>query len=116
MIPISIDPKAIISDWSAPAHILARAPKTGAANVYSDRTGQFHAGIWESTPGKWKVTYREEEFCLLLQGRVALVAENGDKVEYKIGDAFVIPSGFQGTWETLETVRKYYVIFEPKAE
>ncbi|WP_414028394.1 cupin domain-containing protein, partial [Escherichia coli] len=30
-------------------------------------------------------------------------------------DRFVIPAGFQGTWEVLEACRKVYVIFEAKA-
>ena len=30
----------------------------------------------------------------------------------KTGDNFVIPAGFEGTWETIEPASKYYVIFE----
>jgi uncharacterized protein len=29
------------------------------------------------------------------------------------GSAFLIPAGFKGSWETVETLRKYYAIFEP---
>lgn len=32
------------------------------------------------------------------------------------GDQFVIPAGFRGTWETIETCRKIYVIFEPSEQ
>ena len=35
---------------------------------------------------------------------------NGKTV--RAGDRFVIPAGFSGTWEVLETCRKVYVIFE----
>jgi uncharacterized cupin superfamily protein len=30
-----------------------------------------------------------------------------------MGDGFVIPRGFKGTWETLKPVRKWYVIWQP---
>ena len=31
------------------------------------------------------------------------------------GDECVIPAGFEGEWEVLETTRKTYVIYEPEA-
>ena len=33
---------------------------------------------------------------------------------YKAGDAFLIPKGFKGAWETVEAVKKFYVIHTPK--
>jgi hypothetical protein len=50
------------------------------------------------------------EFCLLLSGRVIITPEGGVPREYKAGDALVLPMGFTGTWEILETVRKYYAV------
>ena len=49
----------------------------------------------------------------MLEGRVRLTDEHGVAVEYGPGDAFVVPAGFTGTWESLEPVRKRYVIYEP---
>lgn len=111
---IRINSKVKIVDFSAPRHILSGTPQTGAANIYSDRSGQFHCGIWESSPGKWQVAYEEEEFCLILSGRVRVTSDTGESEDYGPEDAFVIPAGFRGTWETLESLRKYYVIFEAK--
>ncbi len=39
----------------------------------------------------------------------------GKVEEYRAGDAFVIPKGFKGAWETVEAVKKFYVIHTPKA-
>ena len=36
----------------------------------------------------------------------------GNAKTLRSGDRFVIPAGFSGTWEVLETCRKVYVIFE----
>ena len=41
--------------------------------------------------------------------------DKGRKWTLKAGDAFIIPAGFKGTWETVEKVRKHYVILMPKA-
>ena len=55
-----------------PGTVLSGNPEQTIRNVYTDPSGAFSAGIWESTPGKWPVSYTEEEFCLLLSGLVVL--------------------------------------------
>ncbi len=95
-----------------PARLLAGQPRATVDNRYSDPSQQFHCGIWGSTPGMWRVSYTEHEFCHLLEGRVRLTADGGAAVEFRAGDAFVVPAGFTGTWETLEAARKYYAIYE----
>jgi uncharacterized cupin superfamily protein len=63
---------------------------------------------------KADVNYTEDEFCYILEGRVRLTDAAGKVEEYKAGDAFMIPAGFKGTWETVEAVKKFYVIHTPK--
>jgi uncharacterized cupin superfamily protein len=96
-----------------PDRVLAGAPRTTVLNHYSDAGGRFHCGVWSSTPGRWRVSYTENEFCHLLEGRVRLVADDGTAREFGPGDAWVIPSGWRGTWETIESARKHYAIYEP---
>ena len=109
---IRIDPKIKIDVFSVPNNVLTGQPETGAANFYSDKGGKFHCGIWQSSPGKWRIEYTEEEFCLLIEGEAILTSDAGHQERFKEGDAFVIPSGFKGTWETINDLRKYYVILE----
>lgn len=52
------------------------------------------------------------EFCLLLEGEVELSEDGGETVTYRAGDAFVMKPGFVGTWKTLQTVRKIYVVVD----
>jgi len=68
------------------------------------------SGIWESTPGKWRVQYDEWEFCHILKGHSILTDEDGNEHVLKAGDSFVIRPGFSGTWEVVETTAKEYVI------
>jgi len=95
--------------------VLEGTPVTRVANHYSDDSGQFFAGTWGSSVGRWRVSYSEHEFCHLLEGRVALTSEDGRRWEFAAGDAWVIPAGFTGTWETLEPARKRYAIFEARS-
>jgi uncharacterized cupin superfamily protein len=95
-----------------PSKLEAGAPVQRIANHYSDAGAKFHCGVWSSTAGRWRVRYTEHEFCHLLEGRVRLVDAAGHAREFAPGDTWVIPSGWHGTWETLEPARKYYVIYE----
>ena len=70
----------------------------------------LYAGIWQSTPGKWRISYDEWEYCRILAGRSVIVDEKGAEHPLGPGDSFVIRPGFRGTWEVLETTRKDYVI------
>ena len=93
--------------------LLAGSPEHTARNFFSDATGRIFAGVWESSPGRWRVTYSENEFCHITQGRVAIEDDQGRRWDFKAGDSFVIASGFSGTWHVTESLRKLYVIYEP---
>jgi uncharacterized cupin superfamily protein len=70
-------------------------------------------GVWECTPGGWSITDRgDTETMLLLGGRVRITPLDGDPVELGEGDVFVLPKGWSGRWDVLDTVRKLYVIAE----
>ena len=87
---------------------------TQTQNHYTDPTEQFFAGIWHSSVGAKSVTYTEEEVCVILEGRVRLTDLQGNAKEFGAGSTFVLPAGFKGTWETLEAVKKIYVIWQSK--
>ncbi|EFC50428.1 predicted protein [Naegleria gruberi] len=88
-------------------------------NIYTDRSGHMSCGVWSSTKGKWWFDQGDnaEEFCCLISGKVRLVADgeiSEGVQEFSAGDAFIIPVGFRGTWETVEDVKKFYCVFEKK--
>jgi uncharacterized protein len=96
----------------APERLLSGDPRQVVRNYFSDSTGQFFAGVWESTPGRWRVSYTESEFCCITRGRVRIEDAHGAAWTFTVGDAFVIPAGFAGVWEVLEPTTKFYAIFE----
>lgn len=93
--------------------LLAGTPLQAVANAYSDAGNRFHCGVWEGGVGHWRVQYTEHEFCHLLSGRVRVRGDDGEETLLVAGDSFVVPAGFSGTWEVLETARKLYSIYEP---
>ena len=94
---------------SAPDRLISGQPKFRTWNV-EEADGGLYAGIWESTPGKWRIVYDEWEFCHILSG-VSIVAEKGGEARtVRAGDSFVLRPGFKGTWEVVETTRKEYVV------
>jgi uncharacterized protein len=98
-----------------PGKIVAGKPVTTTRNFSTDATGKFFCGIWTSTKGKWAIDYREEEFVYLISGKCRLIDRKGRAESFKAGDAFVIPAGFKGFWETLAPLKKYYAIYDSGA-
>lgn len=97
-------------ETGAPAtdRLVSGAPEHRTWNL-EERDG-LYCGVWESTPGKWRISYDEWEFCHILSGISVLTEDGGEARTVRAGDAFVIRPGFRGTWEVIETTRKEYVI------
>ena len=105
------------TEVSEPAadRLLAGKPVTRVSNYFGDSTQQFFAGRWAATRGKWRVSYTENELCVMTAGRVVIESAAGQRNTFAAGDAFVVPAGFSGTWEVLEDCSKIYAIFESNA-
>src|SRR5690349_13127273 len=103
-------PLAAESSRPAADRLLSGNPEQAIANYYADASQQFFAGTWSSTAGKWRIRYTEHEFCCLTRGRVALENTRGERWEFSAGQGFVVPAGFEGTWEVLEPCTKFYAI------
>ena len=91
-----------------PDRLISGDPRFTTWNL-EERDG-LYCGIWESTPGAWRVVYDEWEYCHILSG-VSILTEDGKApVTIRAGDSFVLRPGFAGIWEVVETTRKDYVI------
>ena len=98
----------------SPEKILSGIPRVRVSNQFIDPTQQFFCGFWSSTSGKWRVRYTEYELCVLIEGRVRLESSQGEKNDFRAGDAFLVPAGYEGTWEVAEPCKKWYAVFESK--
>ena len=90
------------------AKVIAGDPVHTTWNV--EERGAIFAGLWHSTPGKWRVSYDEWEYFRLLEGVSVITDADGLATTLRAGDAFIIRPGFVGTWEVLDATLKDYVI------
>ncbi len=93
-----------------PDRVIAGAPRTKTWNLEETPDGKIFAGVWECTPGTWRISYDEWESCTLISG-ISVVTEDGRApVTLEAGDTMILRPGFAGTWQVIETTRKFYVI------
>ncbi|WP_339115197.1 cupin domain-containing protein [Thioclava sp. GXIMD2076] len=117
LIPVETSPQFCPrEDVAAPERLIEGAPayktwELDTAMAEAAKWGKIRTGIWEATPGK-TVSMKGEtfEFCHILAGRCIISEEGGAAHEFVAGDSFIMKPGFVGTWHTVETVKKIFVI------
>ncbi|MBK6466072.1 MAG: cupin domain-containing protein [Rhodobacter sp.] len=91
-----------------PAKVLAGDPVHSTWNI--EELDGLYCGLWQSTPGKWRISYAEWEYVYIHSGHSILTAADGSATHLRAGDSYIIRPGLTGTWEVLETTLKDYVI------
>lgn len=95
--------------YDAPALVLGGKPELRLWPLFGHVAGS--AGIWASDDySKHKSLPNEYEFCLLFSGRVRIGDAAGRSIEFGAGDAFLLEPGFEGSWTSLEPVRKFFMM------
>ncbi|MDE1179062.1 cupin domain-containing protein [Paraburkholderia sp.] len=92
-----------------PDAIVAGDPQQIVHTHFTSPCGQLQSGVWEGAPGTWRVNFTENEYCEILAGVSVLRDEDGAARTVRTGDRFLIPAGFKGTWEVVESCRKVFV-------
>jgi uncharacterized cupin superfamily protein len=102
---------AITPEYGAPApeRLISGDPQFTTWNI-EEAEGGIYAGIWQSTPGKWRIEYDEWEYFQILEGHSVVTEEGAEPVHLRKGDRLILRPGFKGSWEVIETTRKDYVI------
>lgn len=71
--------------------------------------------VYEAEDGVLKLTdFPYDEQCTVLSGRAILTSEGGEPQEFKQGDTFVVPKGWNGTWEMKDGYREL-ITFETQS-
>ncbi len=104
-------------DRPRPDRLVRGNPLRSTREFFTAPQGDLGCGIWTCEPGAWNIAFAagKDEFFCVIEGRLRISDEQGAVNEFGPGDAGVIPQGFNGTFEVLETVRKYYVVLERAA-
>jgi uncharacterized cupin superfamily protein len=96
-----------------PDRVISGSPRFRTWTFDARDGDTLFSGVWESTPGKWRISYDEWEFCSILSGRSIVTRDGGSGEMLVAGDVFILEPGFAGTWETVETTRKVFVVRLP---
>jgi hypothetical protein len=91
-----------------PDKVVAGDPVHTTWNI--EERGTLYAGLWQSTPGAWRVAYAEWEYIRILAGHSILTDDQGTQTHLRAGDSWIIRPGFKGVWTVVETTLKDYVI------
>lgn len=79
-----------------------------AQTIYA---GQVVVGIYETNDGVLAFENQPyDEFVQVLHGTSILIPKDGKPHKYVVGDHFVVPKGFTGTWEARDSYRELIVI------
>lgn len=86
-------------------------PQLRVAKVAEGAPGSI--GVWECQPGGWPIVDRPDtEVAHILSGRATITDdETSESIDIGAGDLLVLPRGWSGRWDVLETLRKIYVIY-----
>lgn len=98
-------------DFPRPDRLVTGNPQRITTHLYQHP--QMECGIWHCEVGAWRIAFAQDkqEFFNVIEGMVRIhTADQQQYIEVAAGEAGVIPPGFQGTFEVLEAVKKYYVI------
>ena len=100
-------------DFPRPDRLVQGNPKRETASLYAHPN--MDCGIWQCEVGAWNIVFaaNKQEFFHVLVGHVRLHdTQTQSFIDVKAGDAGVIPPGFVGTFEVIETVKKYFVVVD----
>jgi uncharacterized cupin superfamily protein len=102
-----------IDDAPPPERVVEGDPTFRTQVHYESPDGRLVTGLWEATPGAWRVAYDEWEWFRMRSGRCVLTPDGGEPVALGPGDALVLEPGFTGVWAVLEPCAKDFVVMLP---
>ena len=73
-----------------------------------EKEGIMSWPIWEKEISRFDWHYDETEECYLLEGKVVVETDDGEKVQFGKGDFVTFPKGLSCVWEIKEPVKKHY--------
>lgn len=101
-----------IPPW--PAEMVLKGTNEHALKVL--HKGEIVVTVYAAEPALIKIIepYPYDEFVLVLEGQVTLTPIDGDAQTYLTGESFLVPKGWQGTWDMPFKFREM-IIVETKA-
>lgn len=94
-------------------NIIEGSPTTLTWVLNESADGKTVAGVWQATPGAWRVRYDEWEYCAILSGESVLERNGHPPQPLRAGVHLVLEPGFEGIWRVISVTRKTFVVRLP---
>ena len=100
-------------DYPRADRLVSSNPKRLTQSLYEHPN--MNCGIWQCEVGAWNIVFADnkQEYFQIIEGIVRIHdAQTQSFIEVKVGEAGIIPPSFEGTFEVVEAVKKYFVVVE----
>jgi uncharacterized protein len=98
---------------AAPASVgESPVPRLATCEAYESPSGDVSTGTWEASPGVFRRAIMDSEFSHFIAGRATFVTDDGQRFEFRAGDAAYFPPCSRGVWTIHETLRKTYCVWK----
>lgn len=72
--------------------------------------GLPEAGLWECTPGSWRLELPRDEMCCFISGRATYTEDDGEAIEVGPGVVVHFREGWRGVVEVHALLRSVYML------
>jgi uncharacterized cupin superfamily protein len=102
---------------SAAYSAIAKSTMSNTFDIYCEHNpspaklevlGVYDWPVWSKEVSKFPWTYKDQESCYIIKGRIIVTPDGGEPQEFKRGDFITFPQGLSCHWQVVEAVEKYY--------
>lgn len=88
------------------------SPRLATKPAFEAADESVSTGTWEATPGVFSRAIVDAEFSHFVAGHATFVTHDGQRFEFKAGDAAYFPPNTRGVWTIHSTLRKTYCVWK----
>lgn len=85
------------------------SPRLATRTEFEDEA--VSTGVWEASPGVFARAVVDAEFSHFIAGHATFVTADGQRFEFRAGDAAYFPPHTQGIWTVHQTLRKTFCVW-----
>ena len=97
-------------DWGPQPDALDGASHSTGRLLHKGPDNIPETGIWDCTPGRWRLSVPRDEFCHFVSGRAQYRSDDGEVIDVAAGTCVLFPAGWTGEAEIYETIRNIYML------
>ncbi len=97
-------------DWGPQPNALEGASQSTGRLLHKGPDNIPETGIWDCTPGRWRLSVPRDEFCHFVAGRAQYRSDAGEVIDVSPGTCVLFPAGWTGEAVIYQTIRNIYML------